>query len=278
MRVGAVRAEAAHRVLRVAAPLVANHLRRRASPRPVIVEGRVHRERVELLNVRIGVERIFELAAAVDVLEEHSHAVLRHEAPARAALNADAGVEVKSILAIGPHVFERTGAFPRHAFRLRVRPETARAEDVVPVGDDAQRGKVQQVALERRSIERAAGDVRVQRVILRAAADPAPVRALRLNLVQEQIGMRLDFRRLETAAIADGAQQRRAADGNPGAGVDQPARGARRGAVRGVANGDAGRRARDGDGKVCGVEPAATRRELQVLDKREEAAAVDRAR
>ena len=272
-----MRAIAAHGVLRVAAPLVTLHLGRGTTPQPVIIESRVQRERVELLHGRISIERVVQLPRAIEVLEQHAQAVFRYQAATRAALNADAAVHIESLLAIGPHVFERASPLPRHALGLRIRPHAAGAEHVRLRHHNAERGHAQQVALEGGTVERASCDVRVERVVRGRAENGIHVRGLVLHLVEKDVGMRLHLRGLEAITIADGANQCGAADGNS-ATVEQAARRGGRDSVRGVSNGNPGRGAGDGDREIRRVEPSAARRKLEILDEGEEAAPVDRAR
>ena len=88
--------------------------------------------------------------------------------------------------------------------------------------------------------------------------------------------MRFNICRLEAVAKSHRSQQRGAADRDARRRVEQAARGRGRGAVRGVADGDAGRGARDRDREVRGVKPVATRRELEVVHEGVEARAVER--
>src|ERR1043166_4862904 len=109
MDVSAVRAVSAEGVLGIAAPLIALHGRGRTGPIPVIVEGAVESEGVEFFDRRIGIEIVAEFARSVEGLEEDAQAVLRDGVAADAPLDAQAAVEIESLLAVRPHVFERAG-------------------------------------------------------------------------------------------------------------------------------------------------------------------------
>src|SRR5829696_10127062 len=97
VNVSAMRSVTAHRVLRIAAPHIALHLGRSTAPRPVIVEGRMQGEGVELLHGRILVERVFKFSWSINVFKQHAHSVLWNETAARAALNTNAAVHVESL-------------------------------------------------------------------------------------------------------------------------------------------------------------------------------------
>ena len=244
------------------------HGRRRATPRPVVVESSVQGEGVELVHRGIGIEIVFEFAFAVDGFEENAETVFRDEVTARAALDANAAIDMKTVLAVRPHIFERTLALPGYAFRGWVGPHAGRTKHVVPCRRDAERGNAEEVVLKGIAIRRGLGDVRVQRVVAGRSADVIHVRALALHLVEKNIRVRLNIRRFEAGAVTNRAQIGGVRDGDR-AGVDETIGGRWDAPVASVANRYSRRRAGDCNGQVRVREPAPARIELQILHERE---------
>src|ERR1043166_9707107 len=102
MHISAVRTVAAHGILGITTPLVALHLGGRATPGPMIVEGGVKGEGVELLHGRIGIKWIIKFARAVQAFEEHAQAMLGNQVTAGAALDADPAVSLKFLSPVRP--------------------------------------------------------------------------------------------------------------------------------------------------------------------------------
>src|SRR5258705_183369 len=126
----------------------------------MVIEHGVDCQRIELLYGRVGVQVVIELPGTVDILEEHAEPVLWNNAPARAALDANPAIDVEALLAVGPHVFDRAGAFPRDTLAAGIGVNAAGAKDVVPLHHDAQRGNAEEVALEGVAVKRILSDVR----------------------------------------------------------------------------------------------------------------------
>ena len=124
VRVHAVRRRLPHGQLRAAVEFVTRILRLacRISPLPAVVGFHAESQRFELVHRALAKQWVFQTARTVIVLEQQPERVLLGQpVPSkRTALNTDARVQLKSLVAIGMNQLDRGGP-------LVVRPAAGRA-------------------------------------------------------------------------------------------------------------------------------------------------------
>ena len=157
MHEGSVRGGPPHRKLRLPGPLIAKILGPGTLAQILIEPGVAvmasKNESVEAVDLRVRVERKAQLAGAVLFLEEQSQGVLRGDVrtPVDAPVNSDTAIDLDPLFSVRVDNFHRTGPLPARAAGTTVGIDTpdirigARVEQVIPIGDDGERGESEEV-------------------------------------------------------------------------------------------------------------------------------------
>ena len=204
-------------------------------------------------------------------------------APAVAAANPKAAIDLKTFCAVRINQFDRRGAFPGEAVPAWVCVNAVRrVKQIRQVGDDAVRGNGLEIVHDGSAVGRGVHHVRVHPVIHDVRAPtPRPtwwwraVGRLANHVVQENVRLRVHVRRLETAFERGGPNHRRAAD-RERTGVGEAVGQRRFRAVCRVSNRGVGGGGRDGEAERRVVE-ASIHTEFRVAHERDEPAPIGRA-
>ena len=239
--------------------------------RPRVVLHRAEVELVEALRTGRPEDGIVQLRRAVFLTEEETEGVLRIvPAPAESATDAQTAVRLEAIGVVGVKQFDGRSALVGDAVTTGVVVDVDEVGDVQREGESGDR---LEIALDGGGVDRVGKNLRIHSVIPDlATAGPwsrpsgAGCNSIRLanDVVEKDIGLRIHVGGEQSGLVSRRAKRGGFVDRDRD-GVNDPAAGRGRGAIRGVANGHTGSRAGDGEGEGSSVEPTLVA-ELRVPD------------